>query len=205
MRDTRARQWLGLAGLIFVVLVVIAVVTGNNVSAHSTAAQVVASVHQHKTGLQFSAFDTGLAVFEGLFFLWYLREYLCEVAANRRLATLAFAGAIIFAASGALGAGIKLSMADAVDHVDPVVLQTLNVLQNDLNTFMAGVGTAIFLVANGIAVIRNGPLPTWVGWVGVVLGVLGALLGAPAAALWILIASIVILVRAGQATPAPAA
>jgi hypothetical protein len=194
-----------LAGLVFVVLVVIAVVTGNSLSTHSTAAKVVASVHKHKTGLQFSAFDTGLAVLEGLFFLWYLREYLCEVASNRRLATLAFAGAVVFATSGALGAGIKLSMADAVDHVDPVVLQTLNVLQNDVNTFMGGVGTAVFLVANGIAVIRNGPLPTWLGWIGVVLGVLGALVGAPAVALWILIASIVIVVRAGQATPAPPA
>jgi hypothetical protein len=205
MEGTRAQRWLGVAGLVFVVLVVVAVVTSSNVTAHSSAAQVVASVHKHKSAIQFGAFATGLAVLEGLFFLWYLREYLCEVVSNRRLATLAFAGVIIFATSGTLGAGIRLSMADAVDHVDPIVLQTLNVLQNDLNTFMAGAGTAVFLVANGIAIIRNGPLPTWVGWAGVVLGILGALAGAPAAALWILIVSIVILVRAGQAVAAPAA
>jgi len=138
---------------------------------------------------------------EGLFFFWYLREYLCDVASNRRLATLAFAGVILFAVSGALQAGLRLSMADAVDHVDPGVLQALNVLQNDLHTVMGGAGVAVFLVATGIAVIRNGPLPTWLGWAGVVLGVAGAVLGAPAAALWIVISSIVILVRAGRPEP----
>lgn len=204
MQTTRAQRWLGVAGLAFVALVAVAVVTSSNLSTDSTAAQVVASVHKHKTGLQLSAFDLGLAVFEGLFFFWYLREYLCDVASNRRLATLAFAGVILFAVSGALQAGMRLSIADAVDHVDPAVLQALNVLQNDLNMVIGGAGVAVFLVASGIAVIRNGPLPTWLGWAGVVLGVAGGLFGAPAAALWIVIASIVILVRAGRPAPTPA-
>jgi uncharacterized membrane protein YciS (DUF1049 family) len=204
MHEVRAQRLLGLAGLVFVALVIVAVATTTTTSSHASAAKVVASVHQHKSTLMLSAFVVGLAVFEALFFFWYLREYLCDVASNRRLATVAFAGVILFAVSGTLGAGVRFSMVDAVGHVDPVVLQTLNVLQNDLNTFIAGAGVAVFLVANGIAIIRNGPLPTWLGWVGVVLGVLAGAFGAPAAALWILIASIVILVRANHAPPTPA-
>jgi uncharacterized protein DUF4386 len=202
MEQARAQRRLGAAGLLFVALLIIAVVTSSNLDSNSTAADVVASIHKHKSGLQFSAFITGLAVFEGLGFLWYLREYLCEVASNRRLASLAYVGVIFFATSGALDAGFKFAMADAVDRVDPNAMQTLNILQNDLHVVLGGVGVAMFLIATGVAVIRNGPLPTWLGWVGVMFGVLGVVGGAPAAGLWILLASITILVRANQGTPA---
>jgi hypothetical protein len=201
MEQARAQRWLGAAGLLFVVLLIASFVTSFHLDTHSAAADVVASVHKHKSGLQFSAFVTGLAVFEGLGFLWYLRDYLCEVASNRRLASLAYVGVIFFAADGALNAGFKLTMADAVDHLDANALQTLNVLQNDLHTFLGSVGVAMFLIATGVAVIRNGPLPSWLGWAGVVFGVLGVVVGAPAAGLWILLASIVIVVRAGQGMP----
>lgn len=203
VHKVQSQRWLGVAGVVFVGLFILSTITTPQMAMHLDAAKVVATVHKHKGGIKFSAFVIEVAVIEGLFFLWYLREYLCEVASNRRLATLAFAGAILFAASGALDAGIRFAMVHAVGQVDPVVLQTLNVLQGDLYYVLAGAGTAVFLVANGIAVIRNGPLPTWLGWVGVALGVLAALVGASAAALWILIVSIVILVRAGRANPAP--
>jgi hypothetical protein len=199
------QRWLGVAGLVFLALVIVSVATSTNISSHASAAQVVASAQKHKTGLKVGAVFIGFAVFEGLFYFWYLREYLCQVAANRQLATIAFAGVILFAVSGTVAAGLRFSMGDVVGHADPVVLQALNVLQNDLNNFMGGAGAAVFLIANGIATIRNGPLPTWVGWVAVVLGVLGAVVGAPAVALWLLIASIVILNRSGRAAPAPAA
>jgi len=80
-------------------------------------------------------------------------------------------------------------------------MQTLNVLQNDFPGAVASVGAALFLLATGIALIRSGALPRWLGWVGVVFGVLTLVLrlGPIGAGLWVLLASIVILLRANQA------
>jgi hypothetical protein len=37
-----------------------------------------------------------LAVFVGVFFFWYVRDLVTTVEANRRLATIGFAGVVIF-------------------------------------------------------------------------------------------------------------
>jgi hypothetical protein len=198
------QRGVAIGGLLFVALIVVAVVSGHNWSTHIDPAKLVTDVHKNKAGLKVSAFAVGAAVLEGLAFFWYLREYLCDVEANRRLATLAFAGAIVFGVSGAVAAGVHLSMADAVDHADPSVLSTLNVLSNDLNTLLGIAGTGLLLLANGIAIIRNGPLPRWTGWVAVVMAVFSTVLGAIPVGVWLLVVCITILVRAGKTSPSPA-
>ncbi len=203
--NEREQRWLAVAGLVFVLVVVVAVVSTPNLDSTASAAKVVASATNHKSTWRFSGLVTLVAVFEGIFFFWYLREYVATVAANRRLATIGFAGAILFATSGLVSAGIKFSIADGVGHLDPNSMQVLNVLQNDLSFALGGIGVALLLVGTGVATIRRGPLPAWLGWVGVVLGVLGAVAGPPAAGLWILIASIVILARAGHPSSTRAA
>ena len=193
----REQRWLGVAGLVFVALVVVAVVSTPNVDSTAAAAKVVASATNHTSVWRLSGVFTLVAVFEGLFFLWYLRTYVATVGPNRNLATVGFAGGVVFATSGLVSAGLKFSLADGVGHLDPNSMQVLNLLQNDLGFAMGAIGVAVLLVATGVAIVRRGPLPTWLGWVGVVLGVLGAVLGPVAAGLWILIASIVSLTRAG--------
>ena len=75
-------------------------------------------------------------------------------------------------------------------------MQTLNVLQNDMNTALNAAGTATFLVFTGVAIIRGGGLPRWLGWVGVVFGALSAtgFTGPAGVGLWILIASLTLIV-----------
>jgi hypothetical protein len=78
------------------------------------------------------------------------------------------------------------------------------VLQNDGSTFVTGAGQAVFLVATGIALIRTGVLARWLGWVGVVLGIVALAIpfvGPLPAGVWVLIASIVILVSARGGAP----
>ncbi len=207
MEATRSQKWVAVGGLVFVALLVLAFVLSPNLTSHASPARVASYVHKHKGGYTATALIIWLAVIEGLFFFWYLRDYLSQVGVSRRLATIGYAGVVLFAASGALNAGTRLSLADAVNHVDPVVLQALNVLQQDLNTVMGGAGVAVFLLATGVGIIRSRALPVWLGWAGVVLAVVGLPIGAPAVALWLLIASIVVLVRAGRtpaaASPAP--
>jgi len=204
MQDTRAQRWLGLAGLLFVVLLAVAIALVPMISAHSSAAKVISNVHNHKSAFNISAIVTGLAVVEGLFFFFYLREFLCDVAANRRLATVGYAGVILFATSGGISAGIQFMMTDAVGHASPAVLQMLNVMQNDFTFVMGAAGTMVFLFASGIAIIRNGPLHKWIGWLAVVLGVLAAVGGVAPAGLWVLVVSIGILIRARRGASAPA-
>ena len=200
------KRWVAIAGLLFVIIVVVsgAVVGPMPPGSHASAAKVVAFYMHHKTGVQVSAYLLELAVFVGLFFFWYLRELVSTIPANRRLATFGFSGAVLFAVSGGLAGTFKWMAADAVTHVNPGTMQTLGVLQNDGTTFITGVGQAVFLVATGIVLIRSGILPRWLGWVGVVFGVVALALpviGPVPAGLWVLIASIVILVRERSGTP----
>ncbi len=206
--DVRLKRWIGLAGPLFVILVVVsgAVVGPMPPDSHASSAQVVAFYSKHKSGVEVSAYLLELAVFVGVIFFWYLRDLVATVEGNRRLATIGFAGVVIFAVSGGLSGSIKWALADAVNHVAPTTMQTLGVLQNDGSTFLSGVGQAVFLVATGIALIRSGVLGRWLGWVGVVFG--GVALALPfigpiPAGLWVLIASIVILVkeRGGASSP----
>jgi hypothetical protein len=201
MNDARGQRWLGVGGLVFVGLVLVSVFTAPTKGTSATAASVATYMSAHKSGLRVGAIFIGLAIIEGLFFFWYLRAYLCEVIANRHLATVAYAGVIIFAVSGGIQAGLRMTMADGVGRLDAGGLQTLNMLGNDLNFALGGAGVAVFLLGVGIAIIRHGPLPTWLGWLAAVLGVIGAVVGAPAIGVWLIVASIVMLARAGNAAP----
>jgi len=215
--EARLRRWVGAGGLLFVVLVVLTVfLLPSPPSTHATSTKVVAYYLDHKSAVGVNAYLIGLAVFVGIFFFWYLRDLVATEEANRRLATIGFAGALLFAVSGAFVAGLYWAAQDAVGHVDPVTIQTLNVMQTDVTSFLSGPGIAVFLIATGIALIRSGVLAKWLGWVGVVLGVvalvLPAAVGPLPAGLWVLIASIVILVsgrgvsnlqRSAGPTPVP--
>jgi len=207
MPSARSQRFLGVAGLVFVALFIasgsIAPQTPNS---HASAAKVIAYYHQHKTAIYVQAYIIEVAILEGIFFFWFLRDRLCVVVANRPLANVGFAGAVLFAASGGISAGILWCLAETVNHVSPTVMQTLNVMQNDFSGVLASAGVALFLVGTGIALIRSATLPRWLGWVAVVLAVVALALpglGGPAAGLWILIASIAMLVLAGRTTRAP--
>jgi hypothetical protein len=206
--DVRLKRWIGLTGLLFVILVVVsgAVMGPMPPNSNASAAQVVAFYSKHKSGVELSAYIVELSVFVAVIFFWYLRDLVATVEANRRLATIGFVGVVIFAVQGGLTASVKWALADAVNHVAPTTMQTLGVLQNDGSTFLGGVGQAVFLIATGIALIRSGVLARWLGWVGVVFGVVALALpfiGPIPAGLWVLIASIVILVRERGGVPSP--
>jgi hypothetical protein len=190
---------LGITGLAFVVLFLVSsFMVPSTPTAHASVAKVVAFYHKHHGAFAVSAWVIELAVFVGVFFFWYLRDHLGVTDAYRRLATVGFAGAVLFAVTGGIAAGLNFALADSVNHASGTTIQTLNVLQNYLDVYMAGAGVAIFLTATGIVCIRTRVLPGWLGWVAVVLAVVSLAVpffAPPAAGLWVLIASIVILLR----------
>ncbi len=204
----RIQRWLGVLGLVFVALVVASVLlTGNSPGSHASAASVISYFHKNTTQVEVSAYLTEVAVFVGLFYFWLLRDYIAAVA-NKALATIGFAGAALFGAAGTASAGLDWSSADAVGHVAPSVMQSLNVLSNDVSNFLLGAGLGVLLVATGLAVIGSrGPLPVWLAWIGIVFGVAALVqswIGLLAVGVWLLITNIVLLVHTPKAAPLPA-
>jgi hypothetical protein len=194
--DSHLRRWVGLGGLALVVVLLVSIfATPNPPEASATPAKVAKFVHDHRSGLYLNAYLTSLAVLIGTAFLWYLREVVAPAIPGRRLANLGFAGAILFVVGGIYSAGTSFAMADVAKHVDPNVLQTLNVFSEDVNSF-GGAATALMMGATSLGILRSKALPSWLAYVGVILAVASfaiPFLGLPAVGLWVLLTSIVIL------------
>jgi hypothetical protein len=202
-------RWLAITGIVFVVLLVIAVVgtPNNSPSANASAAKVVDYYHRHKNGYLFGAWITSAAVFVGIPYFWYLREYLISHnSQNRALVNLGFVGAAIFALSGTLSAGMQFALVDHVGKIDPTVTQTLNDLNGTFWNPMTAIGVGLFLLASAIAILRYHSLPTWLGWGAVVFAIssITVILGMLGTALFIVISSVILFRRASQ-TEAPQA
>ena len=206
---SRMQRLLTISGLVFVALVAASIfILPNAPDGHASASKAVAYFHAHKTATGVAAHLIVLAIFVGLFFFWYFRNLIVSTSATKHLATVGFAGAVVFAVSGGVAAASYYTLGDVIGHVGPSTIQTLNVLQADFADGVGEAGVAVFLVASSIAIIKGeGRLPNWVGWLGIVLGIASVLvigLGVPALGLWLLVACIVMLVRAGS-RPAPIA
>ena len=83
-------------------------------------------------------------------------------------------------------------MGDHPGRVDPLTIQTLNLLYNDVFAPIA-LGIACFSIGNGVAILAWRGLPPWVGWLGIAVGVVSltplSLAGFLGLAVWILIVS----------------
>jgi hypothetical protein len=196
----RMQRLLAVSGLIFVALVAASIfILPNAPDSHASASTAVAYFHAHKTATGVAAHLIVLAIFVGLFFFWYFRNLIAATPATKHLATVGFAGALLFAVSGAVAAASYYTLGDAIGHVGPSSIQTLNLFQADFPDGVGEAGVAVFLVASSVAIIRGeGRLPNWVGWLGIVLGIASLLvigLGVPALGLWLVVTCIVMLVR----------
>jgi hypothetical protein len=194
------QRLLAISGLVFVALVAASIfILPNAPDGHASASRAIAFFHAHKTATGVAAHLILLAIFVGLFFFWYFRNLIASTPATKHLATVGFAGALLFAVSGAVAAASYYTLGDAIGHAGPSTIQTLNLFQADFADGIGEAGVAVFLIASSIAIIKGeGRLPSWVGWFGIVLGIASLLvigLGVPALGLWLLVTCIVMLVR----------
>ena len=93
---------------------------------------------------------------------------------------------------------ITITLTETASDIDPVAVQSLQALWD--NAFLPlAVGVLLFLWATGLAAIRTGALPSWLGWVMIALGVIALTpLGwaaATATAILVPILSILLAVR----------
>ena len=133
------------------------------------------------------------------------------VAGGRRaraetLSLISFVGLVIVAVGVAIDATISFALAEAADDIDPVAVQTLQALwDNDFIPIQLGV--LAFIWATGISVIRTGALPKWLGWVLILFGMVGVhpdrIRRCCGSAIWILVVSIMLTLRARSGTVGP--
>lgn len=199
---TRSREWLvPLTGVGFVLLGIISfIVGGEPKSADEPVGEIVDYYVDNKDSIQASAFIGVAATLLLVFFGAYLRRVLRAAAPEGEILSLvSFLGLVVVAVGFAIDTTILIALSEAADDIDPVAVQSLQALwDNDFVPLVLGV--LMFLWATGLAVIRTGALPKWVGWVMVVLGVLGltpiGFAAAIGAAILVLVLSILLSVRA---------
>lgn len=203
-------RWASWTGVVFGVLLFLGVMVGGSTPDSDASPQKVAAFYtSHHSGQQASVFLIAYALIFGLFFAGALRSYLRARASSDGLIAVGFAGMAVLAASAAVLAGVNFGATDVPTKISPDALQALNVLQNDV-FFGLLVGTCVFLIGNGLAIVRSAAaaLPAWLGWVAAALGVLavtpiGWIVLLFALPLWSVIVSVLMFVR--QAAPASAA
>jgi hypothetical protein len=205
------QKWLGITGLIFFVLVAVSVLIVPNTPNTNASLTKLSSFYTHsKVGvLHIDAIITGVAVLVGVFWFWYFRDWLIATnAAARRLGTVAFAGALLFAAGGGLAGGMSTALGDAANtHATTAgTLQVLNTLSMDLTNTLTGAGLAIFLVATSVLILRYRVLPIWMAYWGILGALAGLVIGFFSMigfGIWLIAASVVILMRSSHAPTAP--
>jgi hypothetical protein len=178
-------------------------VVGDTPDADAPVQEVVSFWTDHDSDGQFSGLLLSLGAFFFLIFsttvAGLLRRAQGETGGS---SALAFGGGVLFAAGGAIFAGIVFCLGDVAGDVGPGTLQTLNVMNEDM-FFPIAVGVATFLLGSGIATVKTGALPKWLGWVAIVFGVLGVtpvgFVSFGVLGLWTLIVSVMLAMNADTA------
>jgi hypothetical protein len=204
------REWLvPLTGILFAVLLIVSfIVQGEPKGADNSANEVRQWYVDNKDAVQVSAFIGTVAAGVLIFYGGYLRKVFA--AAGPMLAVLPLIGLTVVAVGGAIDGFILFATAERAKDLPPESVRTLETLYD--NDFLPlFLGTLVFNWAAGLAVLRSGALPRWMGWAGIVFGVISLLgpigfIGALGAALWIIVSSILLSLRArsGSATAQPA-
>jgi hypothetical protein len=204
---TQRAPW---TGIVSVALIVVAfIVAGESPDFDASTKEVFNFYNGDQTAQVIASIALIYGAILLVFFAATLRSAL---RGSEALSTLVLVGGALEALGMTIFAGLTFTLADLAnsDHparIDPGTLQSLNALNSDL-FFPLVIGTAILLLSAGLAILRAGALPRWMGWAALVLGIITVTpLGFFAflvSGLWI-IAAAVLLLQAGRAAPAPGA
>ena len=209
------QRWAALAGVVYVALFVIGVILIYNGTPDSSSApaKIIAyySDSGHRNRMNIGWLLAGLGLF---FFLWFvsaLRQAIRRLEAEDGFFTgLATIGGVVYAtlslAALAVETGIRTMSDDTYHHtVYPGLIHAADDAAWVLHA-SGGAGLAAMIVAASLAAVRARAVPTWAGWLGVVVGILslGLLIFFPwfLAAIWVLVVSIGMFLRASRAPAA---
>ena len=196
-----------LTGVAFLVVSIIAfAVGGEPPDASSSSEEIVSHYVDNKDSVIFGAVLATLAATLLIFFGATLSATLrAAPGAGGKLASTVLVGAAVMAVGIAIDSTILFALAEAAEDIEPASVQTLQALWD--NDFLPiAMGNLVFLLSSGLAILRTGALPKWLGWVAMVLAVIAltplgffAFLGG---GLWILVAGVIMTMRARSAPAA---
>ncbi|HEY2536449.1 MAG TPA: hypothetical protein VGI24_05640 [Solirubrobacteraceae bacterium] len=199
-----------LTGVLFGVIVVVAVFTNNAESPKSSAsaAKVFAYYSVHRSEVETSGILFALAFLVLVLFAGALRSYLRRTAAAEGLSALVLAGAILMAAGALTATGVEYGLAHNLHNFSPETAKTLNFISQELFLPVLA-GGFIFGVCSGLAILRGAALPKWLGWVALVIGIVVLIPPASFPALlafliWSVVVAILMYLRGGDAAAVPA-
>jgi hypothetical protein len=199
-----------LTGVLFVVLVIVAVLIGGETPDTDDApGEIVDFYLDNDTEQSLASAVLALGCVALVFFLGTLRRALRAVAGDEGgLSTVVLLGGLVIAVGASIFAGIGFTLGDAADELPPPAILTLNALNSDM-FFTVAVGTAVFNLALALAVLRHGGLPRPLGWLALVLGIAGltplGFFAFVATGIVIVWASIALAREAGTASGSPSA
>lgn len=208
--ERNSREWLlPLTGILFAVLLIVSIIVqGQPKGADHSANEVRQWYLDNKSAAEVGAFIGTIAAGVLIFYGAYLRKVFDR--AGPMLSVLPLIGLTVVAVGGAIDGFILFATAERAKDLPADSVRTLQTLYD--NDFLPlFLGTLVFNWAVGFAVLRSGALPRWMGWAGIVFGVLSlagpiGFIGALGAALWIIVSSIMLSLRARRpASAAPAA
>ncbi len=203
------KEWLApLTGVAFVAVVIIGfAVGGEPPDVDSPVREIVDHYVDNKDSVMAGALLEGIAAALFIFFAGYLRKVLSDAEGSTgTLATVALVGAGVLAVGAAIDSTISFALAETADEIEPTAVQALQALWD--NDFMPlALGSGVFFLASGLSIALHGPLPKWLGWIAILLGVVSltpvGFFAFAAGAIWILIVSVMLTLRARPASPAP--
>jgi hypothetical protein len=206
---SRWSKWVPLTGVAFAALIIASfAVSGETPGVGASPQHVVSWFTDHKDSQLASALLGMYAVVFFLFFAAFLRSYIVRVRPEAgALAALSLGGAVLLAVGGAAFAAITFALADKPDKLGGDAAQALNVLNNDFFAPLV-IGACVFMIANGIATVRWGILPAWLGWIAILIGVVCVtpigFFGVLASVAWVIVVSVLLFLRAPAETAPPA-
>ncbi|MBV9801755.1 MAG: hypothetical protein JO130_01130 [Solirubrobacterales bacterium] len=203
--NTRWDRLAPLLGVGFLVLLVISfAIGGNEPQGGASAAKVLSWYGSHRSRVQAAAYLLVATVAVAFFFYGYLRDRLA--GGSPGLAATAFGGVILFAVGGTIGAGMQLALAEHSSKLGSGAALALSELFLYGNWIALNAGTAVLLLAFGIAILRAGRLPAWTGWLAVGFGLLSVVpvygIDPIPVAVWTLVISVVLFRRESRAAVA---
>ena len=204
-------RWAVLGGVAYVVCFVVGVILIFNGAPDSSSApgKIIAYYGKsgHRDRINIGWVVTGLGVF---FFLWFLSALRRSVRLlegdDGFLTGLTTVGGAIYAsltlAAIAVDTGVRTMSDDTYHHtVYPGLIHAADDAGWVLHA-SGGVGLGAMIIAASLAALRVRAVPAWAGWLGIVVGILSLALIVffPwfLAAIWILVVSVGMFLRAGR-------
>lgn len=204
--DRRTWGWLGpVSGILFVIFIIVGVVVGgemDDVDPDDPARQIARELTDKHDDIVVSFIMFGIAIFFFLVFLGYLRDYFGRVSPEGTwLVSVFWAGGLAFVAAYLIQGFAQQALFVIDDYSkDPVMAKTLYALGWNSLLLLAP-GILAMAAAAAILTLRHRVLPIWLGVLSILVFLGAVFPWIPLFPLWVLLTSIVLLVRMRRAAP----